>query len=176
MRYYIRLKKCLETNKIIKDHFITFKIENYQLGGVGFDENFIARKFWLANYQTQLDYIEKIKHINQPKIFHFVGWFPESKQIQIYWYHKNNDDISKKLLKYSPDYFGSSITYNEIFQPIKRNDYAIRVPITQCNDIIQEFGLNVTTIKWLNISYRSNEEVAISYLNHQIDDKFLYSV
>lgn len=174
MRQYLRLKKCLKTNKITKDYFYTIKISEinkdltYPSGliGLGYDEKDILRKIWLTDYQTQQEYVKRIKSVKDSKIFHYIGWFTQSKMLQIYWYHTNKNDLSTPILNYKPDYFGSSITYDELMVPIKYNEYAIRVPINQCMDIIKEFNIRVSEIQrnWVNISYRSNEEITISYL------------
>ena len=94
----------------------------------------------------------------------------------------NVNIIDYRLKDLNPDYFGISKTYDENWNCIKENHYAVRIPLNNCKTILdiehvpQQLLTDIecvpqqllADIKYLNISYRKfddkfHDEFAISW-------------
>jgi len=166
-------------NSII-NHNVFSKTMGYGIGSY----NGIT-KIWISPYGDQLEFLDQLnKGIDPfidiknytpdsfPGILHYVGYFVESGNHQIYYYLGNESEhVDHKLKSLEPDYFGYSRTYNSDWVCIKENSYAIRVPYSNCVSLLKQENLinEVDKVPYLNLSYRSsvnadNNEFAVNWL------------
>jgi hypothetical protein len=174
------------TTKYKENDKIVYGVANYN--GIN--------KILLAPYGHQLEFVELLKsnsyvpfldtslyfsnELVDPKaILHYMTYFPDNDYHQFYYYWNkefNTSYMDPRLKHYDADYFATSLTFNGKWNVIKRNSYAIRVPLEACSTMIKkEFNLNLHNINNINISYRksldnkdNNDSMTICYLLHNI--------
>ena len=181
----VKLKGKIDS-KIINQLIEQDKNFNKMGYGVGFYGQEI--KYWFAPYGNQLefsDYISQHKDLEPllkiPKVFqgplfdnndipHYIGYFPRINFHQIYYFlGKDDTKVHERLKGLGADYYGFSETFDNSFNVIKKNTYAIRVSYEKCKEIIEkEFPMFKERPKYLNLSHRyfldGKEEMTLSYL------------
>jgi hypothetical protein len=154
--------------------------------------NYGHPKLWLAPYGNQVEFLNTLnnnyspfldvsKFIKDriPGILHYIGYFPDVCNYQLYYYLGNNlDDMKEDKLLFSrfnglrPDYYGLSKTYDKDWNHIKTNSFAIRIPFMEGLNIVKAEmpSFNFTNFpQYLNLSYRCNEidnDFTVSWLSY----------
>lgn len=180
------IKLDIKLSPLLKDLVDRDKDLNKMSYGIGIYRN--MKKVWLAPFGSQPEYVKSLMKGDKfpleltgiPRengMLHYVGYFPETEQHQIYYYlGKDERGVDKRLHGLNADYYGTSKTYDKHWNVLKENSYAVRIPFDEgnlvCKKEFPQIKKGEITGRYINLSYRqllnnkSENECTLSWLLH----------
>ena len=137
---------------IFREALLNMVEGNNTVSKVGIDNFSSASKVWLAPYGNQLNFVERVKNKNcdifdnldinnKPTgaILQYIGYDSNSDSYQLYYYLGNDtSQIDSQLKNLPADCFVLSQTFNSSNTLLKKNSYAIRVPLDESYDAVKD--------------------------------------
>jgi hypothetical protein len=151
-------------------------------------EKILSDPHTMEKYQRQREMIRNIfkpfniDNIMKDKLFHYIGYIPNYKHHQIYFYDSCNNILNsntntiEELATLKSSYFGSSITLDDENKIVQENKYALRVPFDdpELQKLITKENAHLPVIpnnSYINVGYRFNGQnkhpsISFSWLVH----------